>query len=160
MAQPTSSDENVIELEIHATDIIQKIIVWTRWNRNQMGALKWWSLEIVSVGGVDQACPVGWTGDVDSQVVVGGHGCVMHQALHVWFFSQVYSRSRMLLTEVCRQDIVQKTKYWSPWPKVLGGAFHIGRARKKCNITAMHWWARRKERVQGSKGLMCIKKMV
>ena len=50
MAQPTSSDENVIELEIHATDIIQKIIVWTRWNRNQTGALKWWAVETVSVG--------------------------------------------------------------------------------------------------------------
>lgn len=49
MAQPTFSDENIIELEIHDTNIIQKVLRWTRWSGNQVGALKWWGLEIASV---------------------------------------------------------------------------------------------------------------
>ena len=123
MAQPTSSDENVIELEIHAIDIIQKIIVRTRWNRSQTGALKWWALEIVSVGKGR-----GWlgmpnrvTGGVEGQAVVGGHGCVMHQALHVWFFSLVLSRSRISLTVrgvqtgCCSKDPILKPMARSAW---------------------------------------------
>lgn len=138
MAQPTFSDENIIELEIHDTNIIQKVLRWTRWSGNQVGALKWWGLEIASVenemGGwlgilsrVDRWCGGprcgwrSWVGHASSPHFLQGHS-LSHISLMVWGMQ----------TGCCWKDKIFKPVARSDWR-----AFHIGRVRKKV-ITQAH----------------------